>query len=345
MESPSTLPTPQHNPPAGNPDQQAAHPTPLLTVFQKLIKDPLFHKALYLKTPSPQKKPKQKNANDSQNKAVHVLTSNWKMHLKGKLILITQGELVPKDDYSHFTKADVITYFLLNSRRGGEGKMYSWFPEVNGTGKDEWEDIVKNVNEKVENAYDMLPFTDQEIIIYILANSNKGIDSVLKDGENGDLKVESIKELSFLQNEAAIVRGETGDEEENSTVVPDSDDDDVVPDDEVDGDGAAADGPPVLPVALAALAEAQAEAQALAAQALAAQALAAQAPALISPLPPQELLREMTKPKLQALLWARNLPTGGNKLVLLGRLGVLPREGTRISSRPTRKPDRLGDYE
>jgi len=53
----------------------------------------------------------------------------------------------------------------------------------------------------------------------------------------------------------------------------------------------------------------------------------------------------MTNHQLQALLWARNLPTGGNKLVLLGRLGVLPRVGTRISSRPTRKPDRLGDYE
>ena len=361
MESPSTLTTPQHNPPAGNTGQQAAHPTPLLTVFQKLINDPIFHKALYLKTPSPQKMPKSAknsktssdgsastvlptaftNAIDTVNK-IKGKFANWKLALKKRLQDFTTKNITPTDDLESFTELNLITYFLLH----GKGE---WFKQKEGevdTGSDKWLQIVEKVKVKVNRDGSSTGLTHNEVIIYVLVNSFSisGLDSVF----DGGYLAAKIKNLDVLRMDAnvlitgasALANGEvsavadtmSNDDVEDSPV-PDSEESDhedeerIARDTVADNDAAADDL--ALPAALAAPA---------------AQALAAQAPALISTLPAQELLRTMTNPELSALLRAQGKAYTGNRFVLLERLGVLPREGKQ-TGRARQQTDRYGDFE
>jgi hypothetical protein len=130
MASSSTLPTPTTFVP--NNGQPATRHTPLLSVFQNLINDPLFHKALYLKPPpdAPRRKanPTPATVSTASTSKVHLPIengkfANWKLALKTKLIAWDNKFNTPWPEHGdepvpsngdELTVNELLVYFVLD---------------------------------------------------------------------------------------------------------------------------------------------------------------------------------------------------------------------------------------
>ena len=215
MASSSTLPTPTTFVP--NNGQPATRHTPLLTVFQNLINDPLFHKALYLKTPEKSKEPKKstgpkESTGPTESEFVNKNLAHWKSTLKTKLIAWDSkfgtswpkhgNDLVPSKG-DELTANDLIAYFVLDKNDTFNFKNYDG-------ATNNWKVAAEQVVEKVrgiDRSADSLisKLTANEFIIYCL--NEFGLYTILTDDVDRrtqpiDLLTEEVLNLPVLKLES-----------------------------------------------------------------------------------------------------------------------------------------------